>query len=234
MPTSEEPYGGTGAVVGIARGFLRTIYCIPEYVSEQIPADYVVATVIAADWDITNRKSLTKLEIDTNLTDEEKVPIYNSVSSPQNPITWRQYQELTKKHGVRVPSVHTIWYYMFYFSRNKFMNCVYTSLLHTTPAIIVDTIAHLIGRKPSCMVLAISALPNSMNLLDHNGSRMTINVFTFVTREVEQSLKNIGTFQLIRDTYKKLHMYAGAINYFSAKQWMFRNENVRKMWGKLN
>ncbi|XP_076382322.1 putative fatty acyl-CoA reductase CG5065 isoform X4 [Megalopta genalis] len=187
MPTSEEPYGGTGAVVGIARGFLRTIYCIPEYVSEQIPADYVVATVIAADWDIANRKSLTKLEIDTNLTDEEKVPIYNSVSSPQNPITWRQYQELTKKHGVRVPSVHTIWYYMFYFSRNKFMNCVYTSLLHTTPAIIVDTIAHLIGCKPRLM-----------------------------------------------DTYKKLHMYAGAINYFSAKQWMFRNENVRKMWGKLN
>nr|XP_033335416.1 fatty acyl-CoA reductase wat-like isoform X2 [Megalopta genalis] len=155
LATSEEPlkawvnnlYGSTGLAVGVGLGFVRTIYCIPEYVADLIPADYVVATIIAAGWDIANRRSLTKLEENTNLPDEEKVPVYNSVTSPQNPVTWREYMELNRDYSVQIPSIKTIW---------------------------------------------------------------------------------------LMDTYKKLHKYARAINYFSAKQWEFRNENVRKMWGKLN
>nr|XP_033335427.1 fatty acyl-CoA reductase wat-like isoform X1 [Megalopta genalis] len=193
--TFEEPlngwinnlYGSVGFVVAVGLGFIRVGYCIPEHVADLMPADYVVATIIAAGWDIANRKSLTKLEIDTNLTDEEKVPIYNSVSSPQNPITWREYMQHNYEHGIRVPSIHSIWYYMFFFITNEFMYCVCTFLLHTIPAFIVDTIARLIGRKP-----------------------------------------------ILMDSYKKINKYLTAVHHFSTNQWKFRNENVRKMWGKLN
>lgn len=62
--TDEEPipgwinniYGAVGIVLGAGMGLLRTLHCIPENTAEIIPADYVIANIIVAAWDIGKRK----------------------------------------------------------------------------------------------------------------------------------------------------------------------------------
>lgn len=195
IPTFEDPlngwinnvYGATGVAVGSGLGLLRTLYCIPENVADIIPADFVVSTIICAAWDVANRKRQIKEAQDPNISDEEKIPIYNSVSSCDNPISWYDYMKKNERYGLVQPSVKILWYYMLLLNRHLFMHNVCVLLLHIVPAIIADTITLLIGRKP----------------------------------------------QLLK-AYRKINKFSNVIQYFSTRQWNFRNDNVVKLWQKMN
>ena len=95
-----------------------------------------------------HRKAAIKPDQVSNLTNEEKIPIYNSVSSCQNPITWGKFMEKNEMYGLEVPSINSIWYYMLILNRYLFVHNVCILLLHKIPAVIVDTIVYLSGRKP--------------------------------------------------------------------------------------
>ncbi|XP_015434622.1 PREDICTED: putative fatty acyl-CoA reductase CG5065 [Dufourea novaeangliae] len=194
ISTAKEPiiawtnnlYGATGVVMGTALGLLRTLHCKPEVKADIIPADYVVNNIVSAAWGIGNRK-LPELEQQSNLSNEDKIPIYNTVSSCQRPITWGQFLELNKFYGISVPSKKVLWYHSIILQRNFFLYHIYSFFLHSIPAVIVDTIAYLIGQKP-----------------------------------------------ILVDAYRKIHKFSKVIHYFSTQEWEFRNENVMKLWQKLN
>ncbi|XP_076643575.1 fatty acyl-CoA reductase wat-like [Halictus rubicundus] len=193
--TAEEPikawtnnlYGVTGPAVGTGIGLMRTMHVIPEHKADIIPADYVVATVIAAAWDIGTRESLRKLEPGTTLPDVERVPVYNAVTSSQKPLTWQQYLEWNREYGMQVPSVKCIWYFMFICARYEFLFHIYAFFLQTIPGFIVDNVARLMGRTP-----------------------------------------------MLLDAYRKIHKFSVATQYFSTREWDFRNENVQTLWRNLN
>lgn len=64
ITTMEEPipgwsntlHGVMGIAVGGIFGLLRTLHCIPEYTTDIIPADYVIANIIVAGWDTAERR----------------------------------------------------------------------------------------------------------------------------------------------------------------------------------
>lgn len=112
ISTSSEPipawtnnmYGATGVTMGAAIGLLHTLYCKSENIAEVIPADYVVANIISSAWDTFNRRAAMKSEQLSNIPDDEKIPVYNSVSSCQNPISWGEYMKKNTMYGIEVPS----------------------------------------------------------------------------------------------------------------------------------
>nr|XP_031827412.1 fatty acyl-CoA reductase 1-like [Nomia melanderi] len=132
-------------------------------------------------------KSLTKSEQELDLSPEEKVPIYNIVSTCQNPITWNRFMKLNENFGYEVPTIKMYWYYMFIFNRYLLLHELSIFFFHIVPAFIVDTLARLIGRPP-----------------------------------------------VLLDTYKKIHKAMDALQFFLGRQWIFENENVVKLWKKLN
>ncbi|XP_076382452.1 fatty acyl-CoA reductase wat-like [Megalopta genalis] len=140
--------GVTGILVGGAIGLLHTLHCLPEYASEIIPADYVVSNTIAASWDINKRNVSAKLEKKSDLPDEDRVPIYNQVTSPQNRLEWSSFMYLSKNHGDSIPTTRTIWFYWFILNRYLFIHNIYSILFHIIPATIADTLARLAGHKP--------------------------------------------------------------------------------------
>ncbi|XP_043264058.1 fatty acyl-CoA reductase wat-like [Colletes gigas] len=194
ISTSEEPlsgwtnnlYGATGVVMGSSVGLLHTLHCVEEHVAEIIPADYIISNVICAAWDIANRKSSIKSN-DSNISDEERIPIYNSVSSCQNPISWKEFMKWNEKYGFTVPSVNMVWYYMLIVTRYFIVYQLCSFFFHIVPAAIADMLAYLVGRKPQLL-----------------------------------------------NVYKKIHKFSNVIHYFSTREWHFRNENVVKLWEKLN
>ena len=79
---------------------------------------------------------------------EKDPPIYNSVSSCQNPITWGDFMKWNEVYGVAVPSASVLWYYSFCLNKRLWVHNLYTVLFHLVPAAIVDTLAWITGRKP--------------------------------------------------------------------------------------
>ncbi|XP_076672854.1 fatty acyl-CoA reductase wat-like isoform X1 [Andrena cerasifolii] len=155
ISTAEEPligwinnvYGAMGVMLGGILGVLHTLHCIPENAAEMIPADYVVSTTIAAAWGTSNMKSAI-LDKDANIAVDERIPIYNSVSSCQNPIAWGTFLKIGEVFVADVPSIRNIWYPMLILNRHLILHKICVFFLHTLPAIIVDTFAYIVGRKP--------------------------------------------------------------------------------------
>ena len=156
ISTAEEPligwinnlYGTTGLIVGGGLGVLHTVHSIPENVVEMIPADYVVSTTIAAAWSTSNRTSSAILDKNANTAVDERIPIYNSVSSCQNPITCGEFLKLCETFGSEVPSIQCIWCYILILNRHLIVHKICVFFFHFLPAVIVDTFAYIVGQKP--------------------------------------------------------------------------------------
>ncbi|XP_076687279.1 fatty acyl-CoA reductase wat-like [Andrena cerasifolii] len=195
LSTAEEPlygwtnnlYGTTGVIIGAGLGLLHTLHCIPENTAEMIPADYVVSTTIAAAWAASNRQPSEILDTDSNMSVNERIPIYNSVSSSQNPITWGVFMNIIANFGLEVPSIQCIWYYMLILNRHLILHKICVIFFHMLPATIVDTLAYVSGRKP-----------------------------------------------ILLDAYRKIQKFSNVIHYFSTQEWNFCDDNVQKLWQRLN
>ncbi|XP_021941668.1 fatty acyl-CoA reductase wat-like, partial [Zootermopsis nevadensis] len=161
ISTAREPfpgwinniYGATGVVVGAGVGLLRTMHCNEDMLAEVVPVDMVINVMIAAAWDVATQQRLKAqqylLEKQTgNLPGpDDDIPILNYVSSIQNPLTWAQYMKFNEC-GKEFPSMRVQWYYCFQLNKYKIMHNLYAIFLHFLPALIVDTAARLVGKKP--------------------------------------------------------------------------------------
>ncbi|XP_015189305.1 PREDICTED: putative fatty acyl-CoA reductase CG5065 [Polistes dominula] len=115
--TEKEPIAGwinnlngiTGVVFGSSKGILRTLYCDKDLTIDMIPADYVVNNIIAAAWDVAQKRSISQ-SVNLSSSDnkylpvDDEIPIYNSVSSVQRPITFDTMMNNLKLEGFQVPS----------------------------------------------------------------------------------------------------------------------------------
>ena len=75
-------------------------------------------------------------------------PIYNSVSSCQNPITWGNFMKMNEAYSSYEPGTSVMWYYMFMLNRHLWVHNICAFFLHIVPAVIVDTLARITGREP--------------------------------------------------------------------------------------
>ncbi|XP_014614679.1 PREDICTED: putative fatty acyl-CoA reductase CG5065, partial [Polistes canadensis] len=146
-------YGVTGFAYGSAMGVLRTMQCNKRLICDIIPADYVVNNIIAAAWDVAQKRSILKSISSSNektndIPTEKDIPIYNVVSSVQQPISWANLAKTVRKVGIKYPSKSILFYHSLQMVSNYYVNFLFTIFLHWIPATIVDSLAYLSGRKP--------------------------------------------------------------------------------------
>lgn len=143
IPTYKEPlkgwidnmYGPTGIIIGVAAGLLRVLHIEQDNNAEIVPVDLCVNSLIASAYDIGTNSY-------------EEPPVYNYVTSPKNPINWRNYTDLAKSYGEKMPLMKTAWYYSFTMSNSKALVTFLTFLYHFVPAAIVDLGLFVCGKKP--------------------------------------------------------------------------------------
>lgn len=78
----------------------------------------------------------------------EEIPIYNYVSSVENPLTWGQFTKLNIKNGFKYPFSSAFWYLCFSTHKSAFVNWIYVFFLHVIPAFLFDTISLCLRKKP--------------------------------------------------------------------------------------
>ncbi|KAK9872040.1 hypothetical protein WA026_015290 [Henosepilachna vigintioctopunctata] len=163
-------YGATGVFIGAALGLLRSLHGDKKNLAEMIPADYVTNAGIAVLWEIASNRELNTNDesktIEGSNSEDEDVPIYNIVSSPEAPITWNDFTTYAEKHTPEVPSELQVWKYFFALRPNRLHHLLAVFLLHTIPAYIVDFVCLCIGKKPM-MVKGYKKINKFMDVIGH-------------------------------------------------------------------
>ncbi|XP_066991212.2 fatty acyl-CoA reductase wat [Anabrus simplex] len=143
-------YGPTGVMVGAGVGLLKTLNCNEKCIANIVPVDMAVNALIASVWDIAcnNNNNNNK---NNNKGDKTTVPIYNYVSSCDQPLSWGEFMNLAMTHGMAIPTIRSIWYYSFRLTKNRLLYLVQVLFLHFLPALLVDTVIVLARGKPKML-----------------------------------------------------------------------------------
>jgi len=152
----------------------RTMLCHEDKVADLVPVDIVINLMICAAWRTATQRTDT-------------IPIYNCCTGQQNPITWKQFVDLSFKYCRLHPVNDALWYPDGRCHSSMIINKLCVIFQHTLPAYILDILARLKGSRP-----------------------IMVRVQT------------------------KLSKAAKCLEYFSTKQWNFRDDNVRRLGEQLS
>ncbi|XP_060533921.1 fatty acyl-CoA reductase wat-like [Cylas formicarius] len=140
----DNMYGPTGVAAGTISGALRVVRCDPDKTAELVPVDTCVAAMVACAWDVAR---------EDNPRTAESVPVYNYVSSPENPIFWREFMDLNFIHGLQYPLSNAIWCSITFLVVRREFYWLAKVLLHVLPAFFIDMMLVATGNKPRLLSL---------------------------------------------------------------------------------
>lgn len=164
----DNVYGPTGVITGAGLGILRSLYCDGKNVAEIVPVDWVVNAMITTAYKNSKSEKLKhkiantlqiehvkqngvnmgRLDGHDEIVKVVEPPIYNYVSSVENPLTWEEYTEMNRHYGINVPTMQAFWYYSFRLNKYKPIHYFYTLFLQWLPAFFLDGLAVMVGKKP--------------------------------------------------------------------------------------
>ncbi|XP_075227902.1 fatty acyl-CoA reductase wat-like [Lycorma delicatula] len=127
----DNVYGPTGVFVGNATGVLRVAECDPHAIADIIPVDMVANIVIASAWNLDCRRKKDSIEYPL---------IYNIVSNAQNPVTWLNITA----YSISIIILET----------DKIKLSIFKFFLHYLPALLIDTIASILGKEKRLLKLS--------------------------------------------------------------------------------
>ncbi|RVE41034.1 hypothetical protein evm_014315 [Chilo suppressalis] len=142
----EEPFPGwienfngpVGLLVACGKGIMRSLYTDPNLIADYIPVDVSIKGIIAAAW----LRGTKKLEP----TDD--IPIYNCCAGNLNNITMFELVDIGKQLAATVPLNDMIWNVGGSITTSKTLHYIKVLLLHCLPAIFIDTLLFILGKKP--------------------------------------------------------------------------------------
>jgi len=152
----------------------RSMLCHEDKVADLVPVDIVINLMICAAWRTATQRI-------------DSISIYNCCTGQQNPITWKQFVDLSFKYSRIHPANDALWYPDGRCHSSVILNKLCGTFQHTLPAHIVDLLARLKGSRP--IMVRIQA---------------------------------------------KLYKAAKCLEYFSTRQWNFRDDNVRRLGEQLS
>lgn len=78
---------------------------------------------------------------------KEKVPIFNCVSSPKNPIKWSKLGEIMHKFNLDSPSNKIMWYPYKIMTKCVYAYLLLKLMLHYFPALLTDLVLKMMGKN---------------------------------------------------------------------------------------
>ncbi|XP_034946133.1 putative fatty acyl-CoA reductase CG5065 [Chelonus insularis] len=131
----DNPNGPTGIIAAAGKGMFRTMLCHTDMVADLVPVDVVINLMICAAWKTATHRT-------------DKITVYNCCTGQQNPITWKEFIDLSFKYSRIYPTNDVIWYPGGTCQTYSFINNIYVTLEHILPAHILDLIARMKGIEP--------------------------------------------------------------------------------------
>ncbi|KAF5275840.1 hypothetical protein FQR65_LT04078 [Abscondita terminalis] len=148
MPIYEDPYPGwtsnvygpIGVMLASGLGIIRIFLCNSNLQCDMVPVDYCINSLICTAWDTYNQRINDK-----EMGMKTEIPIYNYSSGPDRHITWGDH--ITYSLQYKYPFKKALWATMLLQIKNKYLYYFLWILLHTIPALAMDSYLTLRGKK---------------------------------------------------------------------------------------
>lgn len=99
------------------------------------------------------------------MTDVERVPVYNYVSSSQRPITWDTFRKYVRAYGGGTPGVKTLRPQCMFWNGRQWLHRILLWLFHLLPAIVVDAAAVCTGRDARSVIPVFAGIARETGFL---------------------------------------------------------------------
>nr|AXY94555.1 fatty acyl-CoA reductase 1 [synthetic construct] len=124
----------------ISRGFAKITLANPDTITDTVPLDYVVDTILCAAWHVTLHRDMN-------------VKVYNCTNNAR-PINYGELKDTFVKYAIQIPMDGLVWYPCCAMVSNRYVYSILTLFLHTLPAFIMDIFLRLQGSKPRMMKIS--------------------------------------------------------------------------------
>jgi fatty acyl-CoA reductase len=132
-----DSYGTFGFTAFFSLGLLRVILYKEDCNIELVPVDLVTSAMIACAWDIPQK---------------DPIPVYNYVSSIDNPTRFIDFLKIMKAQMYRYPLSKAIWMPTLILTTSSFWYSLFKILCNRTVAILCDMYYILTFKKPKTFV----------------------------------------------------------------------------------
>ena len=164
-----------GIFAGSAGGIIRTMVVHRTKKADIMPVDVAINLMCVLGWKTAQRSVVNP--------GNSTAPIYNCTSGECNPLTWGLFETIGLKHIHRYPLELVLWYPGGSFKQSKAYHNVCHVFVHVIPAVIVDVILTVIGKK-RFMVRTMKRVRSAMSVLEY-----------FSTKEWKWSNANVQRLQ---------------------------------------
>ena len=127
--------------------------CHQDKVADLVPVDIVINLMICAAWRTATHRS-------------DSITVYNCCTGQQNPITWKEFVNLSFKYSRLHPVNDAVWYPGGRCRSSALLNRVCVTFQHILPAYFLDFLAKLKGSKP-IMVRVQNKLDKAAKCLEY-------------------------------------------------------------------
>lgn len=180
---TDNLFGPTGLVAAGSTGVMRTMFSDDKLIANVVPVDTCVAGIIASAWDVGTR---TVERISDN------IPIYNYVSSVENPITWGEHNLLNELAAEICPMSSQMWKIGVYTTTNPFHYNLAKFFYHLVPAAFMDVGFLFMGQRPRMIKLY-----NKIHTFTSAVSYFSTSEFDFTNNQVQDLYKRLSPYDKI-------------------------------------
>ena len=78
----------------------------------------------------------------------ELVPVYNYINGPENPMTWSKIGDMLNEYRDVIGLINMVYYPYGFYVKSYSLFLFFDFFLHFIPAVLVDIILKISGRKP--------------------------------------------------------------------------------------
>lgn len=129
---------GIAIVCGGMTGFIRTMYVGHKAVAKITPIDYVINATIASAWKCA-----------TTPKEDPRILFYNCTDAEENPYLWESGAVYGKKTFYEyAPLEKLIWYPKISYTSSYIWHMISLLLFQVIPAMILDFLKLMSGKKP--------------------------------------------------------------------------------------
>ncbi|XP_046419389.1 putative fatty acyl-CoA reductase CG5065 [Neodiprion fabricii] len=130
--------GMAGLVYACGIGIVHVLLQDTSKIADIVPVDYVCNALISLAWNTAI----------TGKACSDDVPVYNYTSGNENPMTWGKFNATCIYYKETYPSVKAVYHAFALNTKSTFLFGILNFLFHLLPAIMVDLIAVLVGKRP--------------------------------------------------------------------------------------
>ncbi|XP_072948634.1 putative fatty acyl-CoA reductase CG5065 [Epargyreus clarus] len=134
----ESLNGPNGLGVGVGKGLIRILHSVPNTALDYVPVDFAIRHFLAVSWLRGTRK----------LSPTDDIPIYHCCSGKLVQVTLKQFVQMGLDMSKKCPLNNVLWSINCSVTSSKFMYQFWFLFLQLLPAVFVDSILRICGKKP--------------------------------------------------------------------------------------